>query len=76
MIFASSLTSMQCMPRYCSHQAHHLLPLHYSTAPNVEWLVDDLEEPWTYNTKFDFIYLRCMSGSIKDWPKLFRQAYE
>jgi len=47
-----------------------------SVQPNVEFFVDDLEDPWTFNNKFDLIYLRAMTGSFKDWPKLFRQAYE
>ena len=38
--------------------------------------MDDLEEEWNYTTQFDFIYMRGMSGSIRDWDKLFRQAYE
>ena len=45
-------------------------------APNVEFFVDDLEDDWAFQTKFDLIYLRCMTGSFKDWPKFFRQAYE
>lgn len=27
-------------------------------------------------TPFDLIYLRMLTGSIKDWPKLFSQAYQ
>jgi len=42
----------------------------------VEWLVDDLEEEWTYSTPFDLVYLRLMVGAIRDWPKLFRQSYK
>ncbi len=48
----------------------------FSTPPNVEFFVDDLEEEWTFNTPFDFIYMRLLTGSIKDWPKLFRNAYQ
>jgi len=44
-------------------------------APNIEFFVDDLEEEWNYTTPFDFVYLRAMSGSIRDWDKLFTQAY-
>ncbi|KAK3385223.1 S-adenosyl-L-methionine-dependent methyltransferase [Podospora didyma] len=43
--------------------------------PNVEFLVDDLEAEWTYGRPFDFIYMRMLCGSIKDWPKLFNQAF-
>ncbi|SPQ22703.1 5c773073-8df8-4bee-afad-dc7142566297 [Thermothielavioides terrestris] len=44
--------------------------------PNVEFFVDDLEETWTYHTKFDFIYARFLTGSIRNWAKLARQAFE
>jgi len=44
--------------------------------PNVEFFVDDLEDTWTFeNNPFDLVYMRMMSGSIKDWPKLIGQAY-
>ncbi|KAK1528915.1 uncharacterized protein CCOS01_06749 [Colletotrichum costaricense] len=35
--------------------------------PNVKFEVDDLEEPWTYHTKFDYIHTRVMTSSIADW---------
>lgn len=44
--------------------------------PNVEFFVDDIEDVWTFVNPFDFIYIRMMTGSIKDWPKLFRQSFE
>ncbi|RMJ16984.1 hypothetical protein CDV36_003334 [Fusarium kuroshium] len=44
--------------------------------PNVLFFVDDIEEEWTYTRPFDFIYLRAMTGSIRDWPKFFEQAYQ
>ncbi|KAK4156297.1 Phosphoethanolamine N-methyltransferase [Chaetomidium leptoderma] len=43
--------------------------------PNVEFFVDDLEAEWTFVNPFDFIYMRMMTGSIRDWPKLIGQAY-
>lgn len=45
-------------------------------APNMTFQVDDLEEPWTFTVKFDFIYSRMMTAAIADWPRLFKQAYE
>jgi len=45
-------------------------------APNVEFYLDDLEEEWNYTTPFDFIYMRCMTGSIKNWDRLLKQAYD
>ncbi|KAH7133504.1 S-adenosyl-L-methionine-dependent methyltransferase [Dactylonectria macrodidyma] len=44
--------------------------------PNLSFFVDDLEAEWAYSKPFDFIYLRAMTGSIRDWPNLFRQAFE
>lgn len=38
--------------------------------------VDDLEDNWTFDEPFDFIYGRMLTGSIADWPKFLRQAYE
>lgn len=44
--------------------------------PNLEFYVDDLEQPWDFHTPFDLIYFRMMTGSIKDWPAWMRQAYD
>ncbi|KAF3917698.1 hypothetical protein AA313_de0209941 [Arthrobotrys entomopaga] len=39
--------------------------------------VDDVESEWTYTAaSFDLIYSRYMLGSIKDWPRLFEQAFK
>ena len=45
--------------------------------PNLEFFVDDVENIWTYSSteSFDFIHGRAMSGSIKDWSKLYSQAF-
>jgi trans-aconitate methyltransferase len=48
----------------------HLVP------PNLSFLVDDCESDWHFNQKFDFIHIRNMSGSIADWPRLFKQAFD
>lgn len=44
--------------------------------PNVSFQIDDLEDNWTFNTKFDFIYSRMMTAAFADWPKFFKQAYD
>ena len=44
--------------------------------PNVKFEVDDLEEEWVYSTKFDYIHVRYLACSIRDWPKLVRQCYK
>lgn len=44
--------------------------------PNLEFIVDDIEDEWGYDdSPFDFIHARYLAGSIRDWPKLMRQAY-
>ena len=47
-----------------------------SVPPNLKFVVDDAEDLWIYEDKFDFIHLRLMAGCFADWPNLFRQAYE
>jgi len=47
-----------------------------SIPPNLTFEIDDLEETWTFNQKFDFIYTRMLTGSFADWPKFFSQCYE
>jgi hypothetical protein len=49
--------------------------IHYSVPPNCSFLVDDVELDWLRQESFDFIFLRCLSCSIRDWPRLLRQAY-
>ena len=44
--------------------------------PNLSFQIDDLEEPWTWDVKFDFIYSRMMTSSFADWPRFFEQAYD
>jgi len=47
-----------------------------SVPPNVEFFVDDMEADWTFSKPFDFVFMRALAGSIVDWTKLFRQAFE
>ncbi|KAK1988429.1 methyltransferase [Colletotrichum cereale] len=45
--------------------------------PNAYFQIEDIEEdPWTFSQKFDFIHSRMNTGGIRDFPALFRQAYE
>lgn len=48
----------------------------YSIPPNCVFEIDDIEEPWNYNYKFDFIHMRMMVGTVSDWPHCFKQCYE
>ncbi|KAJ6259008.1 hypothetical protein Dda_5904 [Drechslerella dactyloides] len=43
---------------------------------NVLFEIDDLEQTWNFTSPFDYIHMRMMLGSIANWPKLIKQAYE
>jgi chemotaxis methyl-accepting protein methylase len=51
-------------------------PRNGSVPPNVRFELDDIEDDWVYQRKFDFIFARYLMGAIKDWPRLMQQAYE
>ncbi|KAF4875852.1 Secondary metabolism regulator LAE1 [Colletotrichum siamense] len=44
--------------------------------PNVKFEIDDVESPWLYEHKFDFIFCRYMCAAIGDWPLLMKRAYK
>jgi methylase of polypeptide subunit release factors len=45
--------------------------------PNLQFFVDDIEDSWGYEDQpFDYVHARFLAGSILDWPKLMRQAYQ
>lgn len=53
-----------------------LSPIQPSWVPtNCRFLVDDVEDDWTESEPYDFIHGRTMSGSIRDWPRLYQQAF-
>lgn len=42
--------------------------------PNCKFVVDDITDTWVYEqNSFDFIHLRCLFGSVGDWPALYQQ---
>ncbi|RDW56885.1 hypothetical protein BP5796_12952 [Coleophoma crateriformis] len=44
--------------------------------PNLKFEIDDAELDWTWaDNWFDFVHMRALMGSIKDWPRLFSQAF-
>jgi SAM-dependent methyltransferase len=47
-----------------------------SVPPNLQFMVDDVEQDWDEPDKYDYIHCRNVVGSIKDWPRLVRQMYE
>jgi ubiquinone/menaquinone biosynthesis C-methylase UbiE len=44
--------------------------------PNVEFQIDDCTQEWTFEENtIDFVHMRWLFGSIKDWPALYREAF-
>ena len=44
--------------------------------PNVRFEIDNAEAEWTWDDDtFDFIHIRTLTGSIKDWDRLYAQAF-
>ncbi|PSN66925.1 S-adenosyl-L-methionine-dependent methyltransferase [Corynespora cassiicola Philippines] len=44
--------------------------------PNCKFEVDDITSLWTWDpASFDFINIRCLYGSIADWPGLYQQVF-
>uniref|UniRef100_A0A4E9EH12 Carboxylic ester hydrolase n=1 Tax=Gibberella zeae TaxID=5518 RepID=A0A4E9EH12_GIBZA len=43
--------------------------------PNVRFIIDDVEADWVDPVPYDYIHCKYMAGSIKDWPRLIKQAY-
>jgi len=43
--------------------------------PNCKFMIDDMESDfcWNENT-FDYIHIRGLHGTIRDWPRLYRQC--
>lgn len=53
-----------------------LSPTQTTTAPpNIRFEVDDASSEWTYpSSSFDYVHIRGLTGCIRDWPALYRQA--
>ncbi|KAF4968109.1 hypothetical protein FSARC_4470 [Fusarium sarcochroum] len=44
--------------------------------PNLEFFIDDCTQQWTFEPgSFDFVHIRYLYGSIKDWSTLFKEAF-
>jgi SAM-dependent methyltransferase len=76
----TGIWAIDCADEYSS--AHvtgiDLSPIQPSwVPPNLTFLVDDAEDEWPYSNseKFDLVHWRVLCGSIRDWPRLFSQAY-
>ncbi|KAJ2897776.1 Phosphoethanolamine N-methyltransferase [Zalerion maritima] len=54
-----------------------LSPIQPSFVPtNISFFLDDLEDSWTFSQKFDFVYGRMLTGSLRNWPKFIQQSYD
>ncbi|KAJ3459203.1 hypothetical protein MRS44_015276 [Fusarium solani] len=44
--------------------------------PNLKFEIEDCTQPWTFRPDtFDYIHMRYLVGSVKDWSSLFEQAF-
>ncbi|MCJ1404190.1 hypothetical protein MMC11_007415 [Xylographa trunciseda] len=44
--------------------------------PNCSFIIDNAEEDWVYDKKFDFIHARMLVLGMHDWPRFFRQSWD
>ncbi|RMZ77470.1 hypothetical protein DV738_g4377, partial [Chaetothyriales sp. CBS 135597] len=45
--------------------------------PNVQFEIDDCTDEWAYlENSFDFIHVRGLFGSLRDWPAFYKQVYD
>ncbi|KAL4812875.1 S-adenosyl-L-methionine-dependent methyltransferase [Aspergillus spinulosporus] len=44
--------------------------------PNCRFEIDDFELEWNYSHPFDYIHMRGIEGSVRDFHRLFRQAHD
>ncbi|KAF8416451.1 S-adenosyl-L-methionine-dependent methyltransferase, partial [Tirmania nivea] len=45
--------------------------------PNVKFEVEDMDREWVYKPNtFDYIHLRSMCGTFRDWDKVLQEAYD
>ena len=44
--------------------------------PNVRFEVDDASKSWTFQENhFDYVHIRWLTGTIRDWPALYKEAF-
>ncbi|KAG7403054.1 putative methyltransferase tdiE [Fusarium oxysporum f. sp. rapae] len=44
--------------------------------PNVEFLIDDIDEEWDYSAPFTYIHSRMMNMSIQNWEDYLRKIFD
>ncbi|KMU79608.1 methyltransferase [Coccidioides immitis RMSCC 3703] len=54
-----------------------LSPIQPTFVPsNVKFVVEDFEDDWIEESKYDFIHGRYLAGSVQDFPRLLKQAFK
>ncbi|UNI20534.1 hypothetical protein JDV02_006612 [Purpureocillium takamizusanense] len=54
-----------------------LSPIQPTWVPsNVRFIIDDAELDWAQPERYDYVHVRHMAASIRDWPRLFRQIFD
>jgi len=54
-----------------------LSPIQLDHGPaNLKFYVDDIEEEWVFESKFDYIHSRMMSVSLGNWDRYLQRCYE
>lgn len=44
--------------------------------PNVRFEIDDASKEWTFKENyFDYVHIRWLTGTIRDWNYLYQEAY-
>ncbi|KAG0635015.1 S-adenosyl-L-methionine-dependent methyltransferase [Tuber brumale] len=69
-LFNSQISSAQII-------GNDLSPIQPSyVPPNLRFEIDDCEEDWPFpDNHFDFIHIRNLVGSVRDWDRIYVQAY-
>ncbi|KAF5020304.1 hypothetical protein F66182_7680 [Fusarium sp. NRRL 66182] len=44
--------------------------------PNVQFIIDDIDEEWNYSQPFDYIHSRMMNLSVKSWKEYVQRIFE
>jgi methylase of polypeptide subunit release factors len=45
--------------------------------PNVRFEIEDFNDEWTFKPNdFDYIHMRCIYGTVADWPIFYKQVYK
>ncbi|RPA93445.1 S-adenosyl-L-methionine-dependent methyltransferase [Choiromyces venosus 120613-1] len=70
MFFCFQITSAQII-------GNDLSPIQPSyVPPNLRFEIDDCEEDWPFpDNHFSFVHIRNLVGSVRDWDRIYAQAY-